>query len=199
MVTDKITIGPETGLIAETGTKIIIEEEETTIEIVIDTTDPITGIVVGPETETITEMEIGTIINQILEEMIVTKGYVNRNQDHSRSRERDRDRSSSRESSQSRGGNQSQNRNDNRRQSRNDTRDRSESRSRSTSHVSTNKDRHRCYRCNEYDHFARECPNDVTDGSSDDMGCSLLRMLDPDQTYALNNAGGEDYDMDLNM
>ena len=42
-------------------------------------------------------------------------------------------------------------------------------------------------------------PNEVTDGSSDDMRGSLLRMLDPDQTYALNHADGEDYDMDLNM
>ena len=33
------------------------------------------------------------------------------------------------------------------------------SRSRSSSCVSTNRDRSRCYRCNEYDHFARECPN----------------------------------------
>ena len=68
---------------------------------------------------------------------------------------------------------------------------RSESRSRSSSHISINRDRCRCYRCNEYDHFARECPNKVTDGSSDDMGGSLLRMLDPDQTYALNYADGE--------
>ena len=125
--------------------------------------------------------------------------YGNRNQDCSRSRERDRDRSSSRESSQSRSGNQSQSRNDDRRQSRNDTRDRSELRSRSTSHVSTNRDRCRCYRCNEYDHFARECPNDATDGSSDDTGGSLLRMLDTDQTYALDYEDREDYDMDLNM
>ena len=55
MATNKITIGPEIGLIAETGTKIIIEEEETTIiEEVIETTDPIIGITVGPKTETIT-------------------------------------------------------------------------------------------------------------------------------------------------
>ena len=75
MATDKITIGPEIGLIAETGTKIIIEEEETTIiEVVIETTDPIIGIIVGPKTETITEMTIGTIIDQIIEGMIVTKG-----------------------------------------------------------------------------------------------------------------------------
>ena len=39
----------------------------------------------------------------------------------------------------------------------------------------------------------------MTDRSSDDMGGSLLRMLDPDQTYALNYADGEDYDIDLNM
>ena len=37
----------------------------------------------------------------------------------------------------------------------------------------------------------------MTDGSSEDTGTSLLRMLDPDQTYALNYADGEDYDMDL--
>ena len=125
--------------------------------------------------------------------------YGNRNQDHGRSRERDRDRSSSRVGSQSGGENQTnrdQSRNDNSRQSRNNSRDRSESRSRSRSCVSTNRDKCRCYRCNEYDHFARGCPYEVTDGSSDDMGGSLLRMLDPDETYALNYADGEDYDMD---
>ena len=41
---------------------------------VIETTDPIIGIIVGPEIETITEMEIGTIIDQIIEGMTVTKG-----------------------------------------------------------------------------------------------------------------------------
>ena len=70
---------------------------------------------------------------------------------------------------------------------------------RSSSRVSTNRDRHRCYRCNEYDHFARECPNDATDRNSDDTGGSLLRMLDTDQTYTLDYADGEDYDMDLNV
>ena len=39
----------------------------------------------------------------------------------------------------------------------------------------------------------------MTDGSSDNMGGSLLKMVDPDETYALNYADGEDYDMDLNM
>ena len=74
MAIDKTTIGLEIGLIAETSTKIIIEEEETTIEVVIETTDPIIGIVVGPETETITKMGIGTIIDQIIEEITVPKG-----------------------------------------------------------------------------------------------------------------------------
>ena len=41
---------------------------------VTETTDPITGIIVGPETEIITEMGIGTIRDPIIEEMIVTKG-----------------------------------------------------------------------------------------------------------------------------
>ena len=77
MATDKITIGLEIGLTAETGTKIIIGEEETTIiEVVIETTDPIIGIIVGPEIETITEMAVGTIIDQIIEGMTVTKGMV---------------------------------------------------------------------------------------------------------------------------
>ena len=39
----------------------------------------------------------------------------------------------------------------------------------------------------------------MTDGSSDEMGDSLLQMLDPDESLALNYAEGEDFDMDLNM
>ena len=74
-VINKITIGPDIGLIAGTITKIIIEEEETTlIEVVVKTTGPITEIVVGPETETIIEMGIGTTIDQAVEETIVTRG-----------------------------------------------------------------------------------------------------------------------------
>ena len=77
MATGRITIGPEIDLTAETGTKTIIEEEETTIiEVVIETTDPIIGITVGPKTEIITEMAVGTIIDQIIEGMTVTKGVV---------------------------------------------------------------------------------------------------------------------------
>ena len=75
VVIDKTTIGPEIGLIAGTVPKIIIEKEEPTmvIEVVIDTTGPIIGIVVGPETETIIVMGIGTTIDQTIEGTIVTK------------------------------------------------------------------------------------------------------------------------------
>ena len=45
-------------------------------------------------------------------------------------------------------------------------RSRSESRSRSRSWVSTNRDKIQCYRCREYDHFTRECPNTMTDEES---------------------------------
>ena len=37
--------------------------------------------------------------------------------------------------------------------------DRSSSRSRSGSRVSTNRDRIRCFKCREYVHFAKDCPN----------------------------------------
>ena len=45
----------------------------------------------------------------------------------------------------------------------------------------------------------RECPNDTTGRNSGDAKGSLLRMSDTDQTYALDYADGEDFDMDLNM
>ena len=77
MVTGKITMGLETDHIVETGTKIIIGEEEITIiEVVTETIGPITGIIVGPEIETTTEIVIGTIIDQIIEGKTVTKGMV---------------------------------------------------------------------------------------------------------------------------
>ena len=38
-------------------------------------------------------------------------------------------------------------------------------RNRSTSRVTMNRDRIRCYKCGEYDHFANECPSSVTDDS----------------------------------
>ena len=42
----------------------------------IETTDPIIGIIVGLEIETTTEMVVGTIIDQIIEGMIVIRGMV---------------------------------------------------------------------------------------------------------------------------
>ena len=58
-------------------------------------------------------------------------------------------------------------------------RSRSESRSRSNSRVSTNRDRIRCYRCREYDHFAIECPNTATHEELDhsNMEQEALQML----------------------
>ena len=70
-------MGPEIDPIAETGTRIIREEEETiTIEVPTEITGPIIGITVGPKIETTTEMVLGIIIDQIIEEMTVTKGMV---------------------------------------------------------------------------------------------------------------------------
>ena len=77
MVTDKITTGPGIDPIAETITRTIIEEEETIIiEVVIETTDPIIEIIVGPEIGTTTEMVVGTTTDQNIEEMTVTRGMV---------------------------------------------------------------------------------------------------------------------------
>ena len=54
--------------------------------------------------------------------------------------------------------------NNNNRQNGN-SRLRSRSRSRSNSRIRTNRDRIRCYKCREHDHFADECPNIVTSDS----------------------------------
>ena len=63
----------------------------------------------------------------------------------------------------------------------------SQSRSRLTSRVSINNDRIRCYMCREYDHFASECPNSVTDRDSeqDDLNNSTLHMLTQDSLVGL--------------
>ena len=70
-------MGPEIDPIAETSTKIVMEEEETTTtEVATEIAGPNIGITVGPKIETTTEMVVGTIIDQIIEEMTVTKGMV---------------------------------------------------------------------------------------------------------------------------
>ena len=66
--------------------------------------------------------------------------------------------------------------------------------------MSTNRDRSRCYRCNEYDHFAQECPNNNDQGRhTHSTENSLLRMSDNDPAYTFNHTDGEDFDLDLNM
>ena len=58
-------------------------------------------------------------------------------------------------------------------------------------------DRLRCYRCSEYEHFMRECPNTLTDGSSDqeDSDGATLQILTQDETLALDYAEMEDLNM----
>ena len=72
-----MTMGLETDCIVEISTKTIIGEEETvTIEVVTETIGPLIGITVRPKIETTTEMVIGTIIGQIIEEMTRNRGMV---------------------------------------------------------------------------------------------------------------------------
>ena len=59
------------------------------------------------------------------------------------------------------------------------SRSESRSRSRSSSRVSNDRDRIRCYKCREYDQFADNCPNSVSNENSDcdDPNQSTLQML----------------------
>ena len=67
----------ETDHIVEISIKTAIgEEETTTTEVVIGTIGLITGITVGPEIGTVTEMVIDTTISQITEGKTVVKGMV---------------------------------------------------------------------------------------------------------------------------
>ena len=68
------------------------------------------------------------------------------------------------------------------------------SRSISKSRVNANRDKLRCYRCGEYDHFAQECSNTPTDdeiGHSDSEQASL-QMLTQDN-LPLNSNGEVEY------
>ena len=127
--------------------------------------------------------------------------YRNRSVSQDRGRSRPRYRSNSCENSYSRNrysNNRDQSRSRDRRQrSRTNSRDRdnSRTRSRSSSHVSTNRDRPRCYRCNEYVHFARECPNALTDDSSDELEGATLQMLTQEESPVLNYTEMEDLNM----
>ena len=60
------------------------------------------------------------------------------------------------------------------------TRSDSSSRSQLNLSVSTNRDRLRCFKCREYDHFANECPNLVieeSDRKSDSVRQASLQIL----------------------
>ena len=114
--------------------------------------------------------------------------YGQRTRNRSVSRECDRSRPRYRSTSRDNSGNtyrnnQSRSR-DRRQRSRTNSTDRGDrSRSRSSSHISMNRDRSRCYRCNEYDHFARECPNFMSDEEQD----AVLQLLaQEEQVEALN-------------
>ena len=119
----------------------------------------------GKDIEAIPEITIE--IGHIAEAKVKNRERESRNRDRSSSREegqrirtesRDRDRSREREI-------------------------RSTTRSRSSSHVNTNRDR---LRCSEYDHFARECPNTLTDeesgSDSEDIDDSTWQMLSQVET-----------------
>ena len=59
--------------------------------------------------------------------------------------------------------------------------DRSSSRrSRSGSRVCTDRDKIRCYKCREYDHFAKDCPTTKTEKETDQM--QQMLNLDEEQT-----------------
>ena len=65
-------------------------------------------------------------------------------------------------------------------------------RSRSNSRVTTNKDRIRCFRCREYDHFANECPNtgiEVSDGYESDSAALQLMVTDTEPLIAMISLG----------
>ena len=68
---------------------------------------------------------------------------------------------------------------------------RSKSRSRSQSRASTNGDRIRCYKCREYDHFAKDCPTVKEERDTDQI--QQMFNLDEDQT-SLKTLATDTYD-----
>ena len=197
---DRIIKGPGVDPLVETAINITMEEEEVII-ITIEITGPTTEVEICQEMG----MEMGEIMDKTIEEIImdrimVTKGIETevkvktvvdlgkryRSNSWDRSNSRNRYSNNSRDQSK---GRQGSNSND---------RDNNMTRSRSCSHVSTNRDRLRCYRCSEYDHFARECPNALTDDSTDESEGCTLQMLTEDETSVLDYSEME-LDGDLNM
>ena len=108
-------------------------------------------------------------------------GYMqNFSRNISRDRSRDINRNYSSDRSRSRERRLSPRRYNNNRQNAN-SRFRSRSRSRSNSRIRTNRDRVRCYRCREYDHYANECQNAVTsDSEGHDSDNAALQIMASD-------------------
>ena len=71
----------------------------------------------------------------------------------------------------------------------------SNSRSRSGSRASTNRDRIRCYKCREYDHFTRDCPNSREERDLEQLQ-QMLNM--EEQTHRLESPG-ENYRSPLKL
>ena len=62
----------------------------------------------------------------------------------------------------------------------------------SGSRASTNRDRIRCYRCREYDHFARDCPTSREEGDLEQL--QQMLNLEEKQTHLLSNIQGSPID-----
>ena len=71
---------------------------------------------------------------------------------------------------------------------------RNESRSRSNSRVSISHDHVKCYRCREYNHFASECPNTLTNEEPDydDADPASLHMMTQEH-YPIDSEGEIEY------
>ena len=71
----------------------------------------------------------------------------------------------------------------------------SNSRPRSGSRANTNRDRIRCYKCREYDHFARDCPNSREERDLE----QLQQMLNMEEQTHRIESSDEDYRSPLNL
>ena len=58
-----------------------------------------------------------------------------------------------------------------------------------TQRISTNRDRIRCYKCREYDHFAIECSNAVSDEELDHSNIEQAALQMLMQENPLNSEG----------
>ena len=71
----------------------------------------------------------------------------------------------------------------------------SNSRSRSGSRANTNRDSTRCYKCREYDHFARDCPNSREERDLE----QLQQMLNMEEQNHRIESSDDDYGSPLNL